>query len=364
MTMFFDRKKLQSAIRLASRVAQTRSPKPIYSCVLIEVRDGTATITAANGETWLKTVVDNVTGDNGVFVVPCDKLSQILNTASSDSLAVEIDGSKVNIKSASAKFSVLTQNAQDFPPMLPVDMSGSFTVPGTAIVAALSRAKPAAESESSRYALGGVFFDVGENVVNAVATNGRALFTQQLPAETRQECNAILPLAAVDLVAAIVSESEPCEIAIAENNFVVRSGTTVVLTRPLEGRFPAWRNVLPKGNAANVDIQVGALLDAAQQSLVMIDQHSDRTGTDVEFAPGSINLRSVSVESGQSDVSVVCSGDASGKTSLNMQLVVDAIAKLPKTSMATVEYRNAESAVVIRSEDGFTAVVMPLARTE
>jgi DNA polymerase-3 subunit beta len=224
----------------------------------------------------------------------------------------------------------------------------------------------ATDSESSRYALGGVLVEFSQPGVIAVGTDGRRLAKMQGPAEARDGAQAdaqpIVPARAMQLIERCLGGGDQTvHLAVRSNEILVKTGGTTISARLVEGRFPRWRDVFPeRPDAVRVQLVAGPLLAAVRQAAIVTSEQSK--GVDFSFESGQLVLSGRSAESGESRVELPI--DYSGATvriKLDPRFMADFLRVLDPAATVAVEITDAQSACVCSTEDGYGYVIMPLA---
>jgi DNA polymerase-3 subunit beta len=204
--------------------------------------------------------------------------------------------------------------------------------------------------------------------VTAVATDGRRLAKQEGPAQSvgghqTGDRNTIIPTRAMQLLERALADNEDnIQIAARENDVLVRSGRATIYSRLVEGRFPKWRDVFPRReNTVKVELSVGPFYAAVRQAAIVTSD--ERRGVDFDFGDGKAVLCAHGAEYGESHVElpIAYDGQQVGIT-LDPRYLNDFLRVLDPEQTLTLELRDAESAAVCSTEDGYAYVVMPLAR--
>ncbi len=153
----------------------------------------------------------------------------------------------------------------------------------------------AVESESGRYALGGVFWEIESEKLTAVATDGRRLATLFGPARGAVENpaaaeNPIVPARAMHSLERVLADEEGEVRFAADGKCLWVEGSKVLFFgRLLEGRFPQWRDVLPKTPAKlHVELPVDQWLRSVRQAAVVTDK--EHRGVEFSFETGRLVL--------------------------------------------------------------------------
>ena len=204
----------------------------------------------------------------------------------------------------------------------------------------------------------------------AVAPDGRRLAKQEGPATSVGEQPAsdratIIPSRAMQLLDRALSDSEETlQLAARENDVIVRSGPLCMYSRLVEGRFPKWRDVFPRReNALQVQLTVGPFGAATRQAAIVTSE--ERRGVDFTFGDGKVVLTAHGAEYGESHVELPIAYDgAPVGITLDPRYLNDFLRVLGAEQTVTLELRDAESAAVCTTEDGYAYVIMPLARDQ
>jgi DNA polymerase-3 subunit beta len=226
----------------------------------------------------------------------------------------------------------------------------------------------ATDTESSRYALGGVLLEFTRDKVTAVGTDGRRLAKMEGPCKTVGHCSyddstTIVPARSMQLIERAFSDLDAdIRIAVHANDILLKSPRAMVYSRLVEGRFPKWRDVFPKRReAVQIELAVGPVYAAVRQAAIVASDES--RGIDFAFSEGSLVLSGSAAEVGQSRVEMPVGYAGPPLTvSLDHRFVADFLRVLDGEKTFTFDVENTESAALLTTDDGYGYVVMPLAR--
>src|SRR5262249_54859658 len=162
------------------------------------------------------------------------------------------------------------------------------------------------------------------------------------------------------LIEKILTEPDAeIHIAARSNEILVKSPRATFYSRLVEGRFPKWREVFPKRpDAVKLDLAVGPLYSAVRQAMIVTSEES--RGVDFTFAEGKVVLAGRAPEAGQSRVELPVAYDGPAVSiSLDPRFFNDYLKVLEPESTFSLELKDAESAAVCRTDDGYAYVIMP-----
>lgn len=178
---------------------------------------------------------------------------------------------------------------------------------------ALARAAPAAAAGNARYALTGILLDGA----SCIATDGGRLVIAeagptvcQALGEHPEIPTPVLPNRAVALLQRLLADrSGPVEVQLGKPTYI-RVGSALISTALVEGRYPPYRDVLPKPERVKhrVQLPLPQLLLALRQMALWTNEES--RGIDFSFGEGTLTLRAKHYLLGRAELSLPVPGAA------------------------------------------------------
>jgi DNA polymerase-3 subunit beta len=369
MKVTCDREALLAAFQTAAAVVPTRSPKPILQNIKLEVTDASAILLATDLEVGIRIQVPGIQAQvPGSAILPVLRFGSILRESSDATLRLEADGQATTVRGERSEFKLPAENPQEFPTVADFTDSAYHELSARALREMIRRTIFATDNESSRYALGGVLLEMGPDKITAVGTDGRRLAKMEVPARSEGghqsgDSMTIVPTKAMQLIERAISDADAeIQLAARANDVLVRGPRATIYSRLVEGRFPKWRDVFPqRSGVSRVDLTVGPLYSAVRQAAIVTSEES--RGVDFAFESGMLVLSGRVAEVGQSHVELPIAYD--GPTisiTLDPRYVSDFLKVLDPERVVTIELKDAESAAVCSTDDGYGYVIMPLAR--
>ena len=176
MKISCDREKLWSAFQKAALLAPSRSPKTILQNVKLEVQEGGAVLMGTDLEIGIRVDVEGLEIQTpGSVVLPVGRFGSILRESTDDRLQLEVDRNGVRIQGKASRFKLPVANPDEFPVVTGFEEKKYQTVSARLFKELIHRTLFATDTESSRYALGGVLLEMDSDKITAVATDGRRL---------------------------------------------------------------------------------------------------------------------------------------------------------------------------------------------
>jgi DNA polymerase-3 subunit beta len=366
-----EREKLLRDFQMAAAVAPSRSPKPILQNLKLEAQKDKAVLMGTDLEVGIRIEVEGIVVDApGSVVLPISRFLSILRESTDEVMTMNSDGRKIQICGQRCEFHLPSENPDEFPLVNQFDEARYQELPARFFREIVRRTVFATDNESTRYALGGVLLEMTADHITAVATDGRRLARQEGPAKSVGEAPSadrmtIVPSRAMQLLERSIGDGEEAvQISARENDVLVKSGRVVMYSRLVEGRFPKWRDVFPRReNTQRIEVTVGPFFSTVRQAAIVTSD--ERRGVDFTFGNGKAVLAAHGAEYGESHVELPIAYEGPELViTLDPRYLSDFLRVLNPEAMLLLEIRDAESAAVCSTEDGYAYVIMPLARDQ
>jgi DNA polymerase-3 subunit beta len=239
--------------------------------------------------------------------------------------------------------------------------TGWLTIDGKILREMLGQTTFAISHDESRYALNGVLFAVQDKELRMVATDGHrlALAVRQLP-NAGPAMSGIVPRKAVQEVARIVGSGEEVEIAVSDNQFMIRMPNVLLMARLIEGTFPNYEQVVPRAHPHRVTLSRAALTAALRRVSVLSEERTKPVK--FQLSPGQLKLTANSPDYGEAEEQM--EAQFAGEEiaiGFNSRYVLDALGA-QAGEQVLVELKDGLSPGVFKSfeDEGTLCVIMPM----
>jgi DNA polymerase-3 subunit beta len=245
------REDLIKPLTLVAGVVERRQTLPILGNVLIVVNDGQMSLTGTDLEVELvaKVEIDNDFVD-GEITVPARKLTDICKSLPDGStVSFELDGDKVTIRSGRSRFTLSTLSASDFPNVEESPASYKFSIVQDYLKNLIDSTAFAMAQQDVRYYLNGMLWEIKQNNLRLVATDGHrlAMCNQDIEADVSGTHQIILPRKGVIELGRLL-DGGSAEISLTLGNNHLRAATDkfIFTSKLIDGKFPDYERVLPR----------------------------------------------------------------------------------------------------------------------
>jgi DNA polymerase-3 subunit beta len=351
---------LRAALADVLRAVPTRSPKPI----LQNVRLGEGLLSGTDLEVRIDREIDY---HGEPLLLPAYRLSAILKAATGDEVVLIPNESSITVKCGAGSWTLPTEDVAEFPTWESGELKAICRLPADQFARAAKATVYATDSESSRYALGGVMLDVEPTADGSmhhwVATDGRRLSVVETEADDAVDASqTVIPARLLSTVSSMANGDGSVQIESNGKEVRFTMDSCTVTGRLVEGRFPKWRDVVGEPEGEPAVLGVSQLLQAVQSAAIVTSEQSK--GIDLTWTADTLVLVGRSSEYGESLVQcdVVKAGSASS-TKVDPKYVAQFLSHLPSDEEPHVDVyaADAESRMLLRCGP-YTGVIMPLAK--
>ena len=239
MRFTISREKLQEGLAAVTAAVPAKTTLPVLSNLLVETTERGIRFSATDLDIAVSTEVSADVETPGAITIPAKKLSEIARELPPSPVKVSASGEqRVTIECGRSRFKLLGLPRDEFPTFPTVRFNDSWRVRSGELQKLISHVAFAVSTEESRPILNGVLWELREDRMRMVATNGHRLSKMELPVESSSAPpgDLIVPPKALEQIKRLFPAEEELEIARGENHLGFRSPFTSVFTRLEIGR--------------------------------------------------------------------------------------------------------------------------------
>ncbi|MBL4819825.1 MAG: DNA polymerase III subunit beta [Gammaproteobacteria bacterium] len=367
MQFVVAREALLKPLQLVSGVVERRQTLPVLSNVLLSLENDELSLTGTDLEVELvgRVVVEKGSQPGGI-TVPARKLVDICKSlADGSTLNFNLSDEKLVIKSGRSRFTLATLPASEFPQVDDEPGTFSITIDQIKLKNLLDSTSFAMAQQDVRYYLNGMLFEVATDYLRVVATDGHrlAMQTVSMNNKTDQTQQLILPRKGImELVRLIGEEDGELTLVFGSSHIRARMPDYTFTSKLVDGKFPDYNRVLPKGGNKNV---IGDRQELRQAfSRVSILSNEKYRGVRLMLSSGELRIMANNPEQEEAEetVSVDYTGDDL-EIGFNVSYLIDVLTAL-HTSNVRLTLSDPNSSALLEAEGGGSNealyVVMPM----
>jgi DNA polymerase-3 subunit beta len=269
-------------LQAVSRVISSKNTLPILDNFLFRLDGNELEITASDLESTLitKMTLEN-TSDSGSIAVPARILTDTLKEFPEQPLTFEIDNDKLSIviNSENGKFTVVGQNAGDFPqmPSIKQDQKATVEVPAEVLYNGINKTLFATADDELRPVMNGVYIELATDNLTFVASDAHKLVRyKRTDAKADTDSSFILPKKPASLLKNVLPKEEnPVTVEFDDKNAFFSMTEYKLVCRLVEGNYPSYNSVIPTDNPNKLNIDRVEFFNTLKRVSVYSNQASN-----------------------------------------------------------------------------------------
>ncbi|MDO8435108.1 MAG: DNA polymerase III subunit beta, partial [bacterium] len=206
----------------------------------------------------------------GELTVQAGLLAQFVNLLDADQVELKSEGAKLFVTSGKQKTTIQGVDAVDFPVLPAISGGVTVRVDRGVLAEALANVSFSVVPNDVRPEIGGMYCSISKGVMTLAGTDSYRLAERTLPVSGDAEHTTIIPLRTVQELQRILSlsaaDAPEIELLFTENQLRATAGSTQLISRAIEGTYPAYREIIPKTTNTQCVISRDQLLKAIKRS--------------------------------------------------------------------------------------------------
>ena len=370
MIVTCQRDGLLSACQIVGQAVPARTTMPVYQNIKAVAEGDRLTLMATDLEVGIRYELRGLNiQEPGQAIIPVGRLTSILRESNDSEIGLDADARRTRVTTSASEYEMPSEDPASFADIADfVPGERYHEMAAGDLQRMIRRTIFSAAKDEGKYAMRGVLWDLEEKKAKLVATDGKRLAVASGPCVTQGTGEAkgqshLVPPKAMSLLERILGEgdaSQAVQVSLRANDALFRTERAVIYSRLVEGRFPPYRDVIPKRTNAKVPLIVGDFLSAVRQTAIMTDDESKRIV--FHFAPGKLTLEAQGATTGRSKVSMPLA-DYAGPVidiSFDPAYLTDMLRILDGGEVVQLDLVDGQKSAVFRSGDEYLYLVVPL----
>ena len=366
MIFTVDQSLLQNAVMITTRAVPAKSPISALEGLLIEAGDSSITITGYDLKKAIYTTIEADVTEPGVMVVNARFFGELIRRLPDGNVSVNYDeqSGSIHIRCGKSEYDIPGLDFSEYPEMPRFNEIKSVEIPQDTLANMISRSLFAVSKEETRPVYTGTLFEIFDRELTLVSVDGYRLArrVEQVESSHLEDWSFIVPgFALADIEKICDNNDDPVRISVGEKHISFTMGTTVIITRRLEGDFLNHRKSVPDSFRFNVKVDRQELISAIDRvSLVL----NEKNGSPVRmvFNDGTIDCKCVTSLGKAEDV-CTCEGSGEGlEIGFNDRYLLEALKAADKDEILLC-LNTSSSPCIIKAADesnNFTYMILPV----
>jgi DNA polymerase-3 subunit beta len=242
------------------------------------------------------------------------------------------------------------ESASEYPTIVPVEKKTAFNLDATSLLSALHLVTFASAKTSLRPVLSGVFLRSEKGKLILVATDSYRLSECSIPTSMgEEEISCIIPVKVLDELKMILGSKKGAskadevegeeekdkkekkevvvEVILSTQQIELHVGSTKLLSRLIEGKFPNYQQILPKTHKSRVMLPIKELTTVSKRMHYFVKEMNNTLAFHV--SSGQVQIATPATQLGKDEATLVVEVEGEGgKIALSSSYLLDFLAHI------------------------------------
>ena len=368
MKFSVSKETLVKQLQMIVGVVERRQTLPILANVLIRLSEGELTLTGTDLEVEIVSRAASEMGEeiSGALTVPARKLLDICRSLP-DGVDIKFstnDKGRVVVSSGRSRFTLTTLPAEEFPNVEDGAENLEFRLPAKDLKHLIDSTSFAMAHQDVRYYLNGMLWEVSGTQLNGVATDGHrlAISAIDLPeaVSSEQTVQVILPRKGVVELSRLLVDEGDITISLGEAHLRVRGSDFHFTSKLVDGAYPDYDRVLPKGGTLVIRGDRDILRQAFSRAAILSNEKYRGVRLLLNDSLLNIVASNPEQEEAQEEVNVIYTG-IDLEVGFNVNYILDVLNTLAGEEVVLI-LSDANSSALIQdpADESSSYVIMPM----
>ncbi len=370
---------------MVSRAISGQQALPILGNILFKVEGQTCTVSATDLELSIITSFPATIESEGSITIPAKAILNFAQYNTDPEITLEtVDGTQLKVTSKQSKTSLSGESAKDYPAIPMVEQKTTFKLDAAPLLEALNLVTFASARTSLRPVLSGVYLRTENGKLVVVATDSYRLSEVMIPVDITEEFTCIIPVKVLDELKAMLAskkppkaspteegekqgerkEAIPVTISLSAQQIEIHIGNNRLVSRLIEGKFPDYRQIIPKENTTKAFISTRDLTTAVKRMHYFAKEVNNNLTFSLSGAEAHINTPQTQLGKDETTIAAEITG-VDGKIALSSSYLLDFLSHIDVDTLELCITDSMHPAVFhIPANDKFLHLIMPLRMQE
>lgn len=371
MKFSIDTGSLLQAAQIASRAVASKTTIPALTGIYFECTDqNTLILKATDLEIGIEHTVTANIQEVGSMVVPAKYLIEILRKLPNTEITLikTPENNNLTINYKKSQISLNTFPTEQFSFLPNINNKHTVSINNELFANMIKKVSISFSHDITRPVLNGALFELRDNKLTLVSsdTYRLSLIETALSSDLEENLNAIIiPSKALMELSRLIDKEENITIIIDNNQAQFVSNNIKIRVRLIDGKFPAYQNVIPDEYSTKIVADTRELLMSIERATVISsDENFNKTCTiKLEINDNNIHISSYSPNIGQLDDNLIVDKEGEDiNISFNGNYLID-ILKIIDTDKVIIELNGNLSPGIIKpfeSSINYLSLILPV----
>jgi len=269
MKIKLSKDNLLSGIQTVQNIVSTKTTLPILSNMLLETHNNVIKMNTTDLDIGISCEVPVNILEEGSITIPAKKFSDIVRELPSGEVTILVKkNNQIDIEGNNCRFKLIGLPKEEFPKFPEFKDKEVIQIEQKILQEMLRLTSFAVSHEESRYVLNGLLFEITEDIIRIIATDGRrmAKIEKKILKPITKNLSVIIPTKAAQEVMRNLKDEGIVSFLTTTNQILFDIDGVLIVTRIIEGEFPNYNQVIPKASSPKVGVDREALLFAIRRA--------------------------------------------------------------------------------------------------
>jgi len=305
---------LEKALSVANKIIPSKTPLNVLEGVKIEAIDNQLILTTTDLENEFKAFINCEVFSEGSVIIPSKELFKIISKIDYPEIQLELEENKLIINSLGFKAELTTISEGEYPELEFGDFEDSIVLNSEDFENAINYVVYASSyPEDSNPVFAGILFEIEDNKINFVATDGSqlAFYSLNYKNSKTKEVNYKLIVPVKSLNAVIKELDQEVSIGFNQNSisfsYDTEYGKIVINSKLIEGNFPEYKEVIPSKFKTSFNVSKKPFLNAIKR-VSLLSKSKELSGVVIfDISKNKLVIESIESEIGKAKEELVIS---------------------------------------------------------
>ena len=374
MKLVCSKAQLVEIINTVQRAIAPKTALPILECIKIDANgDGNVVFTGNNIDICIEYNNECTVTEGGTVALASKMFGEIVRRLPDGDVKITVDPANYHTKveSGMSKFNFQGISPDEFPNAPVLDEKFRFTVTQNALKKLIRKTISfVAQNEGKKPVLTGALFEIKNNYLNVVASDGHRLaVVKEEILETVENNKLIVPGTTLrELLKVLKDEDEKVTVIVSDRTVLFDFGYYQVYSRLIDGEFLKYDAIISAVNSINVYVEKKYLIESLERAILLINddisaKSENKVPVKFKIKYGKIEVTCITGKGQVNDeVNVEVDGGELEKIGFNCRFLLDALTACDEEKVK-MEFSAATSGCFIRSveeDDSYIYMILPV----
>lgn len=354
---------LSQALNTVNRVVSAKTTLPVLNNVLLEAKENKLILSTTNLEIAIQHQIDAEVKEEGAITIPVKLITQYITLTNIENVNGEVlENNTLHITTDISDTKIKGISPEEFPLIPSVEKEVEFDIPSIKLIEALNQTYFASSIDGGRPVLSGVYFDIKDGKLKAVATDSYRLAEKTIELKDKNiNLQFIVPSKTIlELIRILTKLDEDVKVIISKNQILFLLTNTKLISRTIEGQYPPYEQIIPQKVDTKAKLKILDFVNATKKASLFTQESAGNIR--IRFEKNKIVLMADTDQLGSENTEV--KGEVEGpdkEIAFNGRYIIEALNCIDGEEIEFgVTTESSPGVITPKDDPTYLHVVMPL----